>query len=567
MSKLVKDNSFLNNLHLGLITFDTNGKVVNAIENQENSLNYIGSVIVGEEIKFRKSTNGDSPQQLIETVLNEQKNAYFTGSFNHLNSEDTHWILLSCHPIFDEEKKLAGGILVLNDATKLHNNNESLSPHYNTKHLPSQDFLLERLKQVISASARFRKLGALLFINININILDWTHKTDAKKVEKNNEFILEVFKRIKHTIRNSDTVVKINQNEFVVLLESLSDNEEIAAIDVQNVSEKIIQNLELSFQEIAEYENENFHMEHNVYIGATIFNGSETIDNILNQAKIAVKQAGQNERSSMAFFNKDTQDKIKKRRETIQELKYGIEHDEMVLYFQKQVDKDGKTVGAEALVRWKHPTKGMIPPLNFIPLAEETGLIIELGHWVLEKSCQQLNDWSKTSFGKELVLAVNTSSRQLQKPNFVENLETLISKYQINPKLLKLEITESLLLEKTEEMLNTIAKICKLGVFLSLDDFGTGYSSLQYLKILPISQIKIDRSFVKDILNETNDEAIVKAIIDISKSMKMDVVAEGVETKEQYELLLKKECFFFQGYLFGKPLPIEEFNRELYEKT
>jgi EAL domain-containing protein (putative c-di-GMP-specific phosphodiesterase class I) len=240
------------------------------------------------------------------------------------------------------------------------------------------------------------------------------------------------------------------------------------------------------------------------------------------------------------------------------ELHNAIEFKQFHLYYQIQVDSSQRLLGAEALIRWKHPIHGLVSPAQFIPLAEETGLILPIGQWVLETACTQLKAWQQDVLTRELTLAVNVSAKQFRKPDFVAQVQAAIQRHAIDPKLLKLELTESLLQENIEETIGIMTLLHVIGVQFSLDDFGTGYSSLQYLKRLPLDQLKIDQSFVRDIANQGSDIAVVRAIIAMARSLDLDVIAEGVETEEQKQLLLNNGCSSFQGYLFCRPIPIEQ---------
>jgi EAL domain-containing protein (putative c-di-GMP-specific phosphodiesterase class I) len=253
------------------------------------------------------------------------------------------------------------------------------------------------------------------------------------------------------------------------------------------------------------------------------------------------------------------QEAINARAALERELNNALESRQFQLYYQIQVDSSYRPLGAEALIRWIHPERGLVSPAQFIPLAEETGLILPIGQWVLETACTQLKAWQKKELTRDLVLAVNMSAKQFHQADLVAQVQAAVQRHAINPMLLKLEITESLLQENIEDTIATMNALKEIGVQFSLDDFGTGYSSLQYLKRLSLDQLKIDQSFVRDIGIDDSDRAVVRAIIAMALSLDLDVIAEGVEMKEQRQLLLDKGCTHYQGYLFGKPVPIERF--------
>ncbi|WP_370446378.1 putative bifunctional diguanylate cyclase/phosphodiesterase [Glaciimonas sp. PCH181] len=248
------------------------------------------------------------------------------------------------------------------------------------------------------------------------------------------------------------------------------------------------------------------------------------------------------------------------------DLRKALESQQFQLYYQIQVDGAHRPFGAEALIRWLHPERGLVSPAQFIPLAEESGLILPIGQWILETACAQLKIWQQHALTRDLILAVNISAVQFHQADFVGQVLSLVQRHGITPTRLKLEITESLLLKNIENAIATMIALKDIGVHFSLDDFGTGYSSLQYLKRLPISQVKIDQSFIRDIATDISDKAIVRAIIAMAHSLNLDVIAEGVETEEQRQILLNKSCTHFQGYLFSKPIPIAQFEALLRQR-
>jgi EAL domain-containing protein (putative c-di-GMP-specific phosphodiesterase class I) len=245
------------------------------------------------------------------------------------------------------------------------------------------------------------------------------------------------------------------------------------------------------------------------------------------------------------------------------ELREAIGLKQFQLYFQVQMNHDGIATGAEALIRWKHPERGMISPFHFIPLAEETGMILAIGDWVLNTACAKLKSWQQNPKTRELTLSVNVSAKQFNQADFVEKVSTIITQHGIDPAFLRLEITESMLLDDIEVMISKMIALRKIGIGLELDDFGTGYSSLQYLKKLPLNQLKIDQSFVRDIAHDESDKVIVRTIINTAHNLNLNVIAEGVETEEQLTFLKSEGCNHYQGYYFGKPVPISEFESAL----
>ena len=283
---------------------------------------------------------------------------------------------------------------------------------------------------------------------------------------------------------------------------------------------------------------------------------SANADDLLRQADIAMYQAKASGRNTLKFFDPEMQEAVSARAAMELELRTAIKENQFQLHYQIQVNSTGEALGVEALIRWQHPNKGMVPPIQFIPLAEDTGLIVPIGQWVIETACEQLVIWQQDKLTQHLSISVNVSAKQFHQQNFVSQLNTTIKRYGINPVLLKLELTESLLLADVDNTIAIMNELKKAGLLFELDDFGAGYSSLQYLKRLPLSRLKIDQSFVRDIAIDSSDRAIVLTIITMAHTLGLEVIAEGVETEEQRQYLLENGCMHFQGYLFSKPLPI-----------
>lgn len=344
-------------------------------------------------------------------------------------------------------------------------------------------------------------------------------------------------------------------DEFVVLLEDLGIEASEAREQAEIVGIKIQATLSHPFQLI----DQKYRITSSIGI-AQVNSQQQSAFDLLKQADIAMYQAKKIGRNNLCFFDPEMQDELSAQSSLKVALSLALEEQQFHLFYQLQVDRHQRPFGAEALIRWIHPERGMISPAQFIPLAEESGLILPIGQWVLDTACAQIKEWQQNVVTRGLVLAVNVSIKQLRQRDFVTQVQTIVQRHTINPALLKLEITESMLVENIEETIATMFALKAIGIQFSLDDFGTGYSSLQYLKRLPLSQLKIDQSFVRDIATDSNDKAIVSTIIAMARNLNLDVIAEGVETEEQQQLLLIKDCTHFQGYFFSKPVPIEQFN-------
>lgn len=429
--------------------------------------------------------------------------------------------------------------------------------HYDAlTHLPNRRFLMERIHQALISSLRIGREGTLLFIDMD----HFKNLNDTMGHYIGDLFLQQVAKRLVSCVREGDTVARLGGDEFVMILENLSGQALEAAAQTEAIGQKILTSISQPY-------NLAGHVHHGTAsIGAVLFHGHQQAideDELLKQADIAMYQAKKSGRNCLRFFDPEMQKSISARVALEIELRQALEQQQFQLYYQVQVDQYFHPLGAEALIRWSHPERGLVFPLEFIPLADETGLIIPIGQWVLETACAQLKVWQQDAGTRDLVLSINVSAKQLHQVDFVAQVQSAIRRHAINPERLKMELTESMLLENIEETIATMNEIKEMGVQFSLDDFGTGYSSLQYLKRLPLNQLKIDRSFVRDIVIDSSDKAIVRTIVAMARSLDISVIGEGVEMKEQQQLLLAVGCSNYQGYLFGRPLPIEQFEVQL----
>jgi len=422
--------------------------------------------------------------------------------------------------------------------------------------LPNRRLLLDRLKQAFASSARSGREGALLFIDLdNFKTLNDTLGHDIGDL-----LLQQVAERLTSCVRECDTVARLGGDEFVVILQDLSEQTIESAAQAEVIGNKILTTLSQPYQLFThEYRSSGS-------IGVALFiNHRQALEDLLKHADIAMYQAKKAGRNTLRFFDPQMQETINNRASLENELCKALERQEFHLHYQIQVDNLYHPFGAEALIRWLHPERGLVSPAQFIPLAEETGLILPIGLWVLETACSQLKAWQQDALTRDFVLSINVSAKQFRQTDFVAQVQTAMQRYAINPTLLKIELTESLLLESIEDTIATMNVLKEIGVRFSLDDFGTGYSSLQYLKKLPLDQLKIDQSFVRDIATNSSDKAIVRTIIAMAHGLELDHIAEGVETEEQRQLLQNYGCTHYQGYLFGKPMTIEQFEARLKE--
>jgi predicted signal transduction protein with EAL and GGDEF domain len=368
----------------------------------------------------------------------------------------------------------------------------------------------------------------------------------------------QVAARLSRELRDNDTLARWGGDEFVLLMENLGKEREVCSRNIEVVARKLLRSFSQPFELDAHIYNIT------ASIGVAMFSDAiDSIDDLLKRADMAMYEAKSRGRNLLKFFNPAMQASLEARAELETELHDALQRQQFVLYYQPQVDAVGDVVGAEALIRWKHPVKGVISPAVFIHVAELTGQILPLGRWILRTACMQLAEWASDPDREHLVVAVNVSAREFHQADFVAGVQKILQETGANPERLELELTESLLADDVEAMIGKMEALKRYGIRFSLDDFGTGYSSLSYLKRLPLDQLKIDCSFVRDLLTDANDEAIVRTILTLGESMDILIVAEGVETPEQRDALLRLGCHRQQGYLFGRPAPAGELPMEI----
>jgi diguanylate cyclase (GGDEF)-like protein/PAS domain S-box-containing protein len=418
--------------------------------------------------------------------------------------------------------------------------------------LPNRTLLLDRLKQAITASARSDSHGALLFIDLD----NFKTLNDTLGHDQGDLLLKLVAQRLTHCVRAGDTVARLGGDEFVAVLADMAAGGQEAATRAEFVGEKILDALNRSYP----LDAVAYHCTPS--IGVTLFKGSRTsLDDLLKQADLAMYKAKDAGRNALRFFDPDMETAVMERAALERDLRQAVREGHFLLHYQAQVLGADRITGAEVLARWQHPLRGMVSPTEFIPLAEETGLILPLGHWVLETACRQLAVWGARPEMNHLSIAVNVSAQQFRNPGFVGTVLTILQQTGANPHRLKLELTESMLVANVEDIIQKMNALKARGVGFSLDDFGTGYSSLSYLKRLPLDQLKIDQSFVRDILVDANDAAIARTIVALAASLGLGVIAEGVETEAQRDFLAASGCSAYQGNFFSQPLPVEGFEK------
>jgi len=462
------------------------------------------------------------------------------------------WLTITA--IKDIEQKVVQYVGIFNDITarkKAEEKIRNLAFYDALTNLPNRRLLADRFRVALSQSERSRNFGAVMFLDLD----KFKNLNDMMGHEYGDILLVKVAHRIVDIVREMDTVARIGGDEFVILVEEIDSDQNIALQKIALIAEKIRSALTEPFT-LKDY---NYYSTSS--IGVCLYRGHEkSASDLLKSADMAMYQAKESGRNTVRFYDPLMQEAVEVHAMMENNLRNALVQNHLRLHYQVQVDKDGRPVGAEALIRWYDPSQGIIMPLEFIQIAEESDLILQIGEWVIKAACRQIAMWACDEKKCRLTLAVNISARHFGMADFVGRVETLVKDYQIDPSRLKLELTEHILINDIGDVVTKMNELKALGVELSIDDFGTGYSSLSYLKQLPINQLKIDQSFVRDITTDINDAMMVKTIINLGQNFHLNVIAEGVETEAQWTFLLENGCLASQGFLFGKPVPIEEFN-------
>ena len=533
-----------------------------------------GLVVVNEALKVRSVNrsfremfglkNGEdvSGRELEDILplpdLRQQAQAILAGGMALRSSEAAlgeKWLRLTITGIrLAEEEEEEDLLIVVEDITELKSQAahiEQLAFYDPLTGLPNRSLLRDRVRQVLTHSTRYKNHGAILFIDLD----NFKALNDTKGHNIGDLLLIEVAKRLLDCVRNSDTVARMGGDEFVVVLKELDEDTLQAVAQAQDIGEKVLASLNQPFN------LQGFEHYCSASIGISLFRDNEIgMDNLFRHADTAMYQAKTSGRNTLRFFDPDMQASLEARAALEADLRHALSQQQFKLFFQIQVNAANHPIGAEALLRWLHPERGLVSPLQFIPLAEDTGLILPIGQWVLETACAQIKAWEASPLTCELQLAVNVSARQFHQSDFVEQVREVLEKTGADPTRLKLELTESVVLDNINDAVVKMHDLKDVGVHFSMDDFGTGYSSLSYLTQLPFDQLKIDLSFVRNIGIKPTDAVIVQTIISMGNSLGMKVIAEGVENEEQREFLERHGCHAYQGYLFSKPVPIEEFD-------
>ena len=545
----------------GILITSPAGEIIEVNQALIDTSGYSREELIGSNPRIFQS--GIHPNEFYSNMWSEiLGKGYWTGEITNKRKDGALYPgILTISSVKDVYGKVSNFVGHFTDITHIKNQEaelKSLAFYDPLTGLPNRRLLQDRLTLALSSGLRRGHKGALLFLDLdNFKTINDTLGHDIGDL-----LLQQTAQRIQTCLREGDTVARSGGDEYVVILSDLSEEVNEAAAQTESVGKKILAALNKPYQ-LSKHE-----CRCSASIGVTLFRGHQVrMDELFKQADIAMYQAKKAGRNALRFYDPEMQSAINTRVTLENELRNAIEMQQFQLYFQVQVDSSRRPLGAEALIRWQHPEQGIVSPAAFIPLAEETGLIIPIGQWVLDTACAQLKAWQLNALTQHLTLSVNVSAKQFHEPTFVAKVQNAIERHSIDPKMLKLEPTESILLEDIDETVATMTALKALGVRFALDDFGTGFSSLQYLKKLPLNQLKIDQSFVRDLVFDANDQAIVRTIIAMAQSLNLEVIAEGVETEQQQLLLQGNGCNHYQGYLFGKPVPIEEFEADLARLT
>lgn len=544
--------------HEGMMVTDANQIIIKVNQAFTDITQFSSDEVVGKPPAILKSGRHDSEfyQGMWQSL---ERSRFWQGEiWNRRKNGDLFPEWLSITAIVDETGRVMNYVASFSDITQRKESEETihqLAFYDPLTKIPNRRLLYDRLQQIVLATTQENLFGVILVLDLD----DFKVINDTRGHAVGDLLLVEVASRIQRTVHADDTVARVGSNSFVVVLKMNADNEGQASVVAKAIAERV-HKLVAQPCDLAGLE---FHPVSS--IGITLFHGqTHGAAELLRMADSAIHQAKKSGRNSVRFFDPKIQEGLALRTQMESLLRKAIPS-QLRLYYQLQVDSSDRVLGAEVLIRWQHPDQGMVSPAAFIPLAEETGLILPMGLWVLETACQQLKVWEADSRKRHLTLAVNVSAKQFHQADFVHQVLRVLELTGADPVKLKLELTESMLLESVEAVIYKMTELKKVGVRFSLDDFGIGYSSLAYLKRLPLDQLKIDQSFVRDLSIDANDAAIVRAVIVLGNSLGLSVIAEGVENPEQRNFLAVHGCTQYQGYLFSKPLPLDAFEHLLDE--
>lgn len=537
-----------------IIVTDKNANIIKVNKAFELTTGYMESEVLGKNPRLLKSDRHDQAfYQSMWQVINA--NDRWSGEvWDRRKSGEIYpkWLTITVVKVGGLVSHYVGVFVDMSERKQAEDEIRRLAFFDPLTLLPNRRLLLERLQIALSQSARNQSHGALMFMDLD----HFKLINDTRGHAYGDEMLVEVAHRLAKSVRETDTTARLGGDEFVVLLEGLHANLNDAATQASAVAEKIRVSLSQAYL-IADYEFIS-----STSIGVVLFNGEALeIDELFKRADMAMYQAKECGRNAVRFFEPAMQTMLDSRALLENALRLAVPDKELELYYQLQTDRNMQLCGAEVLLRWQSKTLGMISPAQFIPLAEQTKLILPIGRWVIEAACARLKQWESHPLLSRMTLAVNVSPIQFHRSDFVSEIKSIIQEYGANPKRLELELTENLVLEDVDEAIRRMSELKAIGVRFSMDDFGTGYSSLQYIKRLPIDRLKIDQSFVRDILTDPGDAMMVQTIASMARNFGYEVIAEGVEEEAQITPLVERGCELFQGYFFSRPVPLADFEK------
>ncbi len=459
---------------------------------------------------------------------------------------------LTISPLIDDNTDITHFMVIARDVSEHIRDKTPPIQHDSLTDLPNRNLFMDRLQQAISKAQHHHRLVAVLFLDLdrfrNIN--------DSLGHTAGDQLLQQLGERFRKTIREGDTIARFGSDEFVILLDDFDSDNSLSL-----VAQKILNSLAMPF----EINSHEIFITASIGISISPHDGDDP-DTLLRNADIAMCRARELGKNNFQYYSETMTAHVFEHLSLENSLRHALERNEFILHYQPQVDtRSGKIFGVEALLRWQHPELGLVMPNHFISLLEETGLIEPVGIWVLETACKQSRQWHQSGIGF-VHMSVNLSSRQFNNRHFIASLQNIIKETQVNPQYLELELTESMLMRNTSSVVTALKNLNNLGVRFAIDDFGTGYSSLSYLRRFPIDTIKIDRSFIRDITYDTDDRAICSAIIGMTQSLSLNVIAEGVETHAQLDILKTKECHYIQGNVFSPAVPAAKMTQMLADQ-
>jgi diguanylate cyclase (GGDEF)-like protein/PAS domain S-box-containing protein len=536
---------------VAMLVSDANGVILRVNQAFTQSTGYSAEEAIGRKTAMLKSGRHDQAfyQALWKTL---QEKHYWQGViWNRRKNGKLYAEWLTINAVLSPAGKVTHYVGSFSDITQ---NKEAeaevhrLAYYDQLTQFPNRRLLQDRLGQALATAARSGMYGAVLFLDLdNFNTLN-----DTRGHDTGDQLLINVAHRLRQSLREADTVARLGGDEFVIVLENLGEDRSAAAALARDFGDRLCKDIARPYR----LKGEDYVC--TASLGVCLFDGDETVEHLLKNADMAMYRAKDSGRNTVRFFDPEMQAALDKRSSLETALRQALERRELQLYFQPQFNCSGQVIGAESLLRWRAADGAFISPADFIPLAESTGLILSIGAWVVDTACRQIKEWESDARASALQLSVNVSALQFRQENFVDQIRRLIEETAIVPARLKLELTESMILDDITTAINKIQTLRELGVAFSMDDFGTGYSSLAYLTRLPIDELKIDQSFVAKLPGTRNDQIIVETIITMGRNLGLRIVAEGVETETQRDFLEEHGCHSFQGYLFSRPLPLPE---------